>query len=839
MDGTKQASEACIPQPSVAVVAIHGVADQAAGDTVCAVSTLLATAGAAASCYSAGVCETVVLPVYPLGSMKQDADTGSVAHSLKKAIGQARESDFLRPQWHIPDTQGSPNITPSPQQKLDLGASFSDYLLYKACRNGAQDETYETRRIRMERGTGNDAPPLRVDLYEMYWADLSRLSGKVPQIITEAFTLLFRFSQLGRETIARAAHVRHTDAWCQALLRRQRLMDWAMSFALANICLQVLLTVLTIGVLGFLSAYDQPVSVGLAAGFAVTSILWCWYRYSLSWPALLPVAAVIGLAGYGAALLPPHVLIGVSWVGLLVLLCDAGFRVAEDRYPLARTVGWLFLAFTCVTLLWHVAAMMQRDHQAIGFGYWLFASLRTLEYLLCMSIFWWVTVPPFVMLPWFVTGIRMIRRDTAMFRIVATGWLGVLVSLSSYIVIWMGLWGLLNIAAVAGAGELPYTAAMLKEPGVVRADGFLKIHYQQGTQTFVAVLVLPAALLLYMLLTVLPSVFAELGKPIGTAPALGRWLSGGYRGLNRVVMVLTLAGVIVAMLAGAAMAAYRVIKVDFIGAIGLGEAKDFIQAFSAQALTAIFAGTVGAAAAFSLLSSWLKRFVPGLRVPLDVALDVDNHFREFPRRAIPRARIFSRYMALLEHLAAQGYDRIVIVAHSQGTVITAELLRYLKQRALCQRSKEDDRVKLLWQRIEGKVELVTAGCPLRQLYAARFPDLYGWLNRRLDQPVPLAAELGVNRWINTYTTGDYVGRWLWFRATDNDVYRDAPRAGEVVLPAGGNLEFSLGKGAHTHYFDAESKVMGRLIDALIGRTMDDAIDECIKRRGPPPYTSAR
>ena len=32
---------------------------------------------------------------------------------------------------------------------------------------------------------------------------------------------------------------------------------------------------------------------------------------------------------------------------------------------------------------------------------------------------------------------------------------------------------------------------------------------------------------------------------------------------------------------------------------------------------------------------------------VDIALDVDNYFREFPRRHIPRARMFSRFHALV------------------------------------------------------------------------------------------------------------------------------------------------------------------------------------------------
>jgi pimeloyl-ACP methyl ester carboxylesterase len=200
----------------------------------------------------------------------------------------------------------------------------------------------------------------------------------------------------------------------------------------------------------------------------------------------------------------------------------------------------------------------------------------------------------------------------------------------------------------------------------------------------------------------------------------------------------------------------------------------------------------------------LSRYVPWLRLPLDVALDVDNHFREFPRHAIPRARIFSRYVALLESIAAQGYDRVVIVAHSQGTVISAELLRYLQHRARwLARTSPDDRVVRLWSQLEGKVDLFTAGCPLRQLYMARFPRLYEWV------ATAQAGDVGVVRWVNAYATGDYVGRWLW---TEPPLYAPSPATTAMTTA---EHDVCLGTGAHTHYFDQEQVLVARWIDSLV------------------------
>jgi hypothetical protein len=256
---------------------------------------------------------------------------------------------------------------------------------------------------------------------------------------------------------------------------------------------------------------------------------------------------------------------------------------------------------------------------------------------------------------------------------------------------------------------------------------------------------------------------------------------------------------------------------------------EWLPMLSQTILEPLIFSAASAMLAFSVLGRVLSRYVPWLRAPLDIALDIDNHFREFPRPAIPRARIFSRYVALLDHVARQRYDRVVIVAHSQGTVISAELLRYLKFRAA--RHDGTDPAARVWEALAGRLHLLTAGAPLRQLYAARFPTLYRWVleddGSRLG---PSAAGLGVERWINAYTTGDYIGRWLWSRparpgldvsapqvdqpATPGDMYR--PATGTDLPEDACEVDVCLGAGAHTHYFEPDQHFMARLVDQLVG-----------------------
>lgn len=66
---------------------------------------------------------------------------------------------------------------------------------------------------------------------------------------------------------------------------------------------------------------------------------------------------------------------------------------------------------------------------------------------------------------------------------------------------------------------------------------------------------------------------------------------------------------------------------------------------------------------------------------IDMLCDVESYLRQRPLCRTPRARIYARYASLLRFLLSDRapcrYEAIIIVAHSRGTVITADLLRLL------------------------------------------------------------------------------------------------------------------------------------------------------------------
>jgi hypothetical protein len=213
----------------------------------------------------------------------------------------------------------------------------------------------------------------------------------------------------------------------------------------------------------------------------------------------------------------------------------------------------------------------------------------------------------------------------------------------------------------------------------------------------------------------------------------------------------------------------------------------------------------------------MKFLLSPFRSAIDAMLDVDNYMRESPEEQTPRARIAERFVSLLRHLCAQGYDRIVIVSHSQGTVIAADTLRFVKV-------VSDPELQAM-RNGNVRVGLFTMGCPLKQLYAVAFPHFYRWIEQpvgsQLGAPATLYSDgppkpedlLGVDHWANAYRSGDYVGRHLWTPAdakarlwVRGTSYRDNPPA---------RTQFCAGAGAHTHYWDKSGADIATQIEQLM------------------------
>jgi hypothetical protein len=192
----------------------------------------------------------------------------------------------------------------------------------------------------------------------------------------------------------------------------------------------------------------------------------------------------------------------------------------------------------------------------------------------------------------------------------------------------------------------------------------------------------------------------------------------------------------------------------------------------------------------------------GVRVPLDLAYDIATYLRDpsrldlrlkrgrAPRLArlarersiVPRQRIIGRFSALLEHVdGMRRYDACLIVAHSQGTVLATALL-----------NRPEGRLRIPG----GRVSLVTMGSPLRRLYSQRLPLQFAWVDDLLDQPNGFVRSLN-GLWINFGADGDLVGRTVFTDEPDGSLGGGGP-VGDRVVP--GRLDWNVGPGGHASYW---------------------------------------
>ncbi len=347
-------------------------------------------------------------------------------------------------------------------------------------------------------------------------------------------------------------------------------------------------------------------------------------------------------------------------------------------------------------------------------------------------------------------------------------------------------------------------------------------------------------------LIVLPSVYFELfpkrSAPNGPARLLGNWLSAGFRSF-RWSVALIWAAIFAVPLFSIALGIWSYLKDAAVH-------ESFLLYFyslpwmadgEAQLLTA--GGLIAGSAV--VLAGLLVKYLSAV---LDTILDVDTYLRTTPVKGTPRALIAERYLSLLRHIHSckeqdgrRSYDHIVIVAHSLGSLITADLLRYIHSGCM----PEAARYAFAGPEFEAlPIDFFSMGCPLRQLLNRFFPHLYKWISDiPEDTGIPVAAtlpgatihpgglpqpaQLQLRRWVNFYRSGDYVGRSVWtydvFARTGGsadagsfpspyvpEIFQD----GVAPNPAR-RIDACIGLGAHTHYWDRTAPDVSTQLDILV------------------------
>jgi hypothetical protein len=807
----------------VAVVVVHGIADQQAGQTVRELARLLCRGGDGEPRYVQGEMHDVLIPVAKLepgGAASPTLPQSPVGAGYRGEVSRRRPgtpSGFYQAQKSAPV-----DAAVSAPGTQDLGLALNDYLLGRL-ELSEREALYESTRVSLRR-RANDRP---VDLFELYWADLSRLGKGGFRALSGLYQLFFHLGTLGADVVDQVSlSVGGGPAW-RFLQRMHAWLAWLMKGPAALVQLSMLLLVL-FGAASLVSSEQQRQV--LAALFAVAAIVltalaalaWLRGTSSTRWVKLVVVLAgavacfVTAVVALRAETGVPVMHFGAAVLGIAMLGAWLVERYARITHGV-RGLGHLLVAATVIGLCVDGRDLLP---EVTTQAEWMMtAALNVSEYLLAAMLIVWalyvvVQTAALVLGLWLGRGVDGASRQS-----LNTSRLAVVSSTALFAVLSLVLWSVIGSVVSQRLTNLLYTPLILGR-GYRDAATFLDERIRTFGGFFTPLVLAFTVLALAAFLVLMPSLLEEISpttnvdsrgrrpEAVDWAQRLGTWLGAGLRWLKRTFALLVPPGAIV----GGVLYLAFVSRQFAVSADTAGEWTTWVVGWldDLQGETLVAAGKwiAGGAVTIAALGARFTQTFGRLRVALDAVLDIDNYFRDPPNRQPPRARIYSRFGSLLGYLRDQGYARIVIVSHSQGTVISADLLRYLHvQRRLPE--------------ISGgiPIALVTVGSPLRDLYAEHFPLLYRWMGSNADgfaTAGPRASDIGATAWVNACRSGDYVGRRVW--TAPGQPYRIALVGADGKVEAeraGARTEFCLGAGAHTHYFSNDAVALAVELDRLI------------------------
>jgi hypothetical protein len=921
----------------VAVVAVHGVGQHAAGASAQAVADLLAGLRSytpadidVKSPYSAFSVNDLDVPLpdaklftpFPPEEKPKDSLWTSLSNMFEERRGIFARAYTLSA-WFLP-SGGELRKTLA---GADVAGEFMKVQIdeYKG---EPSTSVYSTCRLEGHRTGKKGEPDVDVHVYEVHWSDLSSPDNTFIRFFMAFYQLLLHLTSLGRIAVDQVA-LEHMRKWDWFLY--QRLYSYASrTLTLLVFNLLVVLPVVAFAPLVLLlpsGAAPQVVALTIVFVAALGGLLYCSQNWLSPFGARhwWPIALVGALLCTAAARFALQIwyrstplLLMIEWWLLAMLVLGVFIFPAYDEVRNGELqAGWACVLVTAVCffayLRWHMSAEGLPLSLKI-------ASYMMLQYLLLALRFAWIAFTILAIAAFCMEVVCRLRlrgeekkaklararaaARTGRFTLALSSILLMLVS----IFLWCGIYhafakkvalfsgvkpqeahvGIFTLtpdetdivlcrlehpkgqAAITSppadstAGDCHAAAVQCKSPARHGKDSCTPYCLYDGGEwksipssrddpnRFIEGMLLQsahpglpfvigistAALLLFALI-VLPSVWRELKPPLqgtnGQSKLLGAWLSSGLSSLRAIIALFWAASFAVpAVYFCVATAGFsRTSHSDWSGF------AKYLYLFPGMDLTKSILDTEGAlfAGSATLLVGLLLKYGS---VVLDTILDVDNYLRTSPATSTPRARIAERYLALLNYLHQYrtpadglGYDRIVIVAHSLGSLITADLLRFLQQDEIPKLTKYafPDRKGL-------PLYFFSMGNPLRQLLNRFFPTLYGWVRDYPDgsgitpaqlnpgqldaSDTPKGEELGVELWRNSYRSGDYVGRslWLsnWYTRTkdggDSAKFPKAPRATSFTV-APGAIECCVGLGAHTHYWDRTAPDIAAELDELI------------------------
>ena len=413
-------------EPRVAVIAVHGVADQQPGDSAEAIAALLLsrTDGEAQSkmCYEPFQSRTIYVPLAP-------ARAGGVASDFfiaaREMAGKGSDEEELRA-----EDATKPGLNARMARKFSFQESQTGYretlkqgadagLAYMRSLLGSYQgqkgrQSYKTLRLEGKRCDSGGTVGPSVDVYELYWADLSQLGTGPLRVLSSLYQLVLHVSELGRRALEDGFSDFGSDKRWERLVKSQALAVRQLSVAIPLFNLVLLATILTAVLVrvsgGTVIAADGKVSaVADSAGLKWSAVagasllaVGLVYRFATKLRAsltlwwLIPIGSIFlgGGIGYYLAASTHHpnmVLLAEAWI-LAIFGLDVLMKKYDQFRPGALASGRLVIFLTVVLFAVTLGVAAGQDLHSREIEY---AALWTLQILNVLLTFFWILVVVF------------------------------------------------------------------------------------------------------------------------------------------------------------------------------------------------------------------------------------------------------------------------------------------------------------------------------------------------------------------------------------------------------------------------------------------------------------
>jgi len=771
-----------------------------------------------------------VIAVHGVGDQKSGVLSGQIASQLQTE-NPSEYRFFERHQLTIAvdssDLKIPPSVSSPPstwiesivngaasrlRQKRKKTALDNDLLFTDALLEGGANyqSTYETTCL--SSSFARDDVSTSVHIHELFWADLSH--GGVTNgfaVLSQLMQLFLHMASLGRTALAAilgdTVGTTKVEGHINCVYKTSALSYWmlAVPILIGNVlfaifgCLFLILLIPD-------NSLSALFGTNFASGVIVTAAIGWGVRKSFQRSVYAPrankigifIACGVGLTVFIGLLLnlhtdnfDPRILLIIYAAGLLLVVASLIMQKYEASQPGALSCWYILLSLVatwglgCALLLKFridpkpsLSLFQWFDYFTEGFFGAMVFVWGVLFFINCALLFWGI-----------VANIRFPRLTSAVKQSIYTAFLAATIPSILFISVILFLWGgfASAISQVSFLGVNAHVHSLFFQQEMTVQYLLKRMIELSAGAAFLPGLCCILLAFLFTICGFAPSIIAELfpsknsGSDIETK-SLGNWLDAGFK-ITRFSGFIVLSAAFILIPLGV-IYQYNLWPFDFKFLSVRGLWEKFLDI--AVLMNGLGAAGIGGSAVLYLTASKLfanaslgsfSDFFGRLRVIVDTAIDVDNWLRERPIGMTPRLKIMARYVTLLRYIADQGYDQIVIVAHSQGSVITTELFRYLH-------SRNDD----FHNRLK-KPKLFTLGSPLRQLYASRFPGLYAWVDHSSS-----CLTFNFESWVNAYGSGDYVGRDLQIK--------------EVT-------DLCVGAIAHTHYFGDYAPDVRRELNSMI------------------------